>query len=276
MPKIDQFSAPGNLTDFNESMKAEWSRFISDDLDREISNLALVNPGLQPQFYNPSKLDIDGSPAPISWPAFPQIVEIKFGDNEREMFRQGESRDNQDEYLEWATLVENGKIIKVFFTCEGPEYWNFIANRDRDLLVRLYSQIAGQNVPPADLFTSGGAYAPRNRWNIRFAVHLIQINNTLGAEINIASQATVLRRHGSSDPVADPNVLINCSGFGDPDRHSDPHIGDEVNKAARQGRSVTLQDPIALYLESLPHPSDELGIRKPGGGVVGPEYWTLA
>src|SRR4051812_21381861 len=109
MSKIDQFSAPGNLTDFSGSMKAEWSRFISDDLDREISALVQPNPGLQPQFYNPSKLDIAGTPAPISWPAFPQIVEIKFGDDEREMFRQGEIRNNQDEYLEWAVIAQNGK-----------------------------------------------------------------------------------------------------------------------------------------------------------------------
>jgi hypothetical protein len=48
-----------------------------------------------------------------------------------------------------------------------------------------------------------------------------------------------------------------------------------VNQAARQGCSITLQDPIALYMESLPHPTNDLGIKKPGGGVVGLEYWTL-
>jgi hypothetical protein len=276
MPKIDQFSAPGNLKDFGGAMEADWSRLISDDLDREVAALVQANPGLQPQFYNPAKLDITGTPVPISWPAFPQIIEIRFGDDEREMFQQGEIRNNQDEYLEWAVTIQNGKITKVMFTCESPEYWKFIADNDKALLVKLYSEIVGQAVPQADLFTAGGAYSPRNKWNAQFAVHLVQINNTLRAEINIASQATVLRRHGSNDPVTDPNVLINCSGFGDPDRHSDPHIGDEVNKAARQGCSITLQDPIALYLESLPHPTNDLGIRKPGGGVVGPEYWTLA
>jgi hypothetical protein len=173
-------------------------------------------------------------------------------------------------------ITQNNKITKVMFTCEGPEYWGHIARNDKALLVKLYSEIAGQAVPEAELFTSGGAYAPRNKWNARYAVHLVQPNNTLGAEINIAASATVLRRHAGHDPVTDANELINCSGYGDPDRHSDPHIGDVVNQAAREGRSLTLQDPIGLYLESLPHPTNKLNIRKPDGGVVGPEYWTLA
>jgi hypothetical protein len=253
--KNQSISAPGNLKDFEGTMAEGWSRFISNDLDREVAALTQFNPGLQPQFYNASKLDLAGTLAPISWPAFPQIIEIRFGDDEREMFRQGEIRNNQDEYLEWAVVTENGKITKVMFTCEGPEYWKFIADNDKTLLVKLYSKIAGQAVPQADLFTPGGAYSPRNKWNLQFAAHLIQPNNTLGAEINIASQATILRRHGGDDPVTDANELINCSRF---------------------GCSITLQDPIALYLESLPHPTNDLNIKKPGGGVVGPEYWTLA
>src|SRR5262245_49830231 len=123
MTKIDQFSAPGNLKDFEGGMAADWSRFVSDDLDREVAALSQSNPGLQPQFYNPSKLDVAGTPVPISWPAFPQIIEIRFGDDQREMFRQGEIRNNQDEYLEWAVITQNGKITKVMFTCESPEYW---------------------------------------------------------------------------------------------------------------------------------------------------------
>jgi hypothetical protein len=275
MAKIAQFSAPGNLKDFGADMAAGWSRRTSDQLDKEIAALVHLNPGIQPQFYNPSKLDVAGTPAPISWPAFPQIIEIKYADDTEKMLQQGELRDNQDEYLEWAVVTENNKITKVMFTCEGPEYWRFIATRDKNLLVKLYSDIAGQAVPPTDLYTSGGAYVPRNRWNSRYAVHLVQDNNTLDAEINIAASATVLRRHDGNDPVTDADELINCSGFGQAERHSDPHIGDVVNQKARQGCSITLQDPIALYLESLPHPTDDLGIRKPGGGVVGPEYWTL-
>jgi hypothetical protein len=274
MAKISQFAAPGNVTDLSASMAASWSTKISGFLDEEISSLA-ANHGLHPQFYNPSKLDVSGSPTPISWQAFPQIIELKFGDDPQEMFRQAESRNNQDEYLEWAVVRQDGKITKVMFTCESPEYWSHVAD-DKKLLTKLYSDIVGQEVPQSELLTAGGAYAPRNSFNMKNAIHLIQPNNTLRAEINIASQAMIIRRHGSHDPVTNSNELISCSGFGDPDRHSDPHIGEVVNDVARQGCSLALQDPIGLYIDGLPHPTNDLGIKKPDGSAVGPDYWTLA
>jgi hypothetical protein len=271
MAKISQFSAPGNLKDFGAAMATSWSDKISGFLDAEITTLS-TNSGLQPQFYNASKLDVSGTPTPISWPGFPQIIELNFGDDPPKMFAQAEIRDNQDEYLEWAVASESGKITKVMFTCEGPEYWNHLA-KDKTLLLKLYSDIVGHDIPPTQILSQSGKYLPRNPFNMQHAIHLIQTANTLQAEIDIASQATIIRRNGASDPIVDANELINCSRFGIADRHSDPHIGDVVNGAARQGCSITLQDPIGLYIESLPHPTNDLGIKKPGGGVVGMEYW---
>jgi hypothetical protein len=274
MAKISQFSAPGNLKDLSAPMAAIWSTKISGFIDTEVARLT-TNHGLQPQFYNPSKLDVSGNPAPINWQGFPQIIELQYGDNPQEMYRQAEMRNNQDEYLEWAAIKEGGKITKVMFTCEGPEYWSHVAS-DKALLTKLYSDIVGQPVPQSELFTAGGAYQPRNKFNMAYAVHLIQPNNTLTAEINIAAQATIIRQHGGHDPVTDPGELITCSRFGDPDRHSDPHIGEVVNGVAQQGCSLTLQDPVGLYIDGLPHPTNDLGIKKPDGGAVGPDYWTLA
>ena len=31
-----------------------------------------------------------------------------------------------------------------------------------------------------------------------------------------------------------------------------------------------------FIVQSLPHPTNDLGVEKPDGGAVGPEYWTLA
>ena len=232
-----------------------------------------AHPGIQPQFYNPSKLDVTGNAVPISWPAFPHMVELSFGDDTRRMFEEGDERDNQDEYLEWSVVKQNDKMIRVMFTCEGPEYWDFIAQNDPNLLVRLYSTIVGQPVPRRDLLAANGTYRRRNRWNMEHAVHLVQPNNTLGAEINIAAQATVLRRGQGQDPITDPDLLIDCARFGVKQRHSDPHIGEVVNQQARAGSSVTLQDPVGLYIESLPEP-DELDWRKPDGTRVG-NYWRV-
>ena len=52
-------------------------------------------------------------------PAFPRQIEISFGDDPQEMFTEGEHRDNQDEYLEWATVKENGKITRVEYSGTG-------------------------------------------------------------------------------------------------------------------------------------------------------------
>jgi hypothetical protein len=272
MMKVDRFAAPGNLTDFDNEMADGWSRFISDGLDREAASLLQSNPGIQPQFYNPAKLDVSGSPTPISWLAFPAIIEAMYADDPQRMFEEAEKRDNQDEYLEWSVVKENGKIKRVMFTCEGPEYWSFIARNRPDLLVALYTKIVGQEVPQRDLITPQGVYFQRNKWNIQHAVHLVQPNNNLRAEINIAAKATVLRRHGGHNPVTDNIELIDCSGYGVKERNSDPHIGDVVNQKARAGCSVTLENPVGLYIESLPKPSDKW--LKPDGSPVG-DYWTL-
>jgi hypothetical protein len=271
--KVDRFSPPRNLTDFDGPLSDTWSDFISNRLDTEAANLLAENPGIQPQFYNPAKLDVSGTNAPISWPAFPNIVEINFGDDPQRMFEEAEKRDNQDEYLEWSTIKQNGKIKRIMFTCEGPEYWNFISQNKPQLLIDLYSKIAGEPVPNQDLLTPHGVYLRKNKWNAKHAMHLIQRNNTLSAEINIAAQATVLRRHGGHNPVTDPIELIDCSGFGARERNSDPHIGDVVNQKARAGCSITLQDPIGLYIESLPKPN-VLNWRKPDGSLVG-DYWKI-
>src|SRR4051812_15879730 len=110
---VTQFHAPANLTDFDGARAKAWADWGSGQIDAEVSSLLQENSGVQPQFYNASKLDVSGTPAPISWPAFPNKVEIDFGDDPEQMFEQAESRNNQDEYLEWATIKQDGKITRV-------------------------------------------------------------------------------------------------------------------------------------------------------------------
>ena len=122
-----------------------------------------------------------------------------------------------------------------------------------------YRQLVGPQVQQADLFP-GCVYDPHNRWNTKDGiVHLTQGANTLGAEINLAAQATVLRKSGAG-PIVTENALINCSRFGTPGRASDPHIGFVVNQLAARGFSLTLLNPAGLYIHRL----DTLGWTKPG------------
>ncbi len=146
-----------------------------------------------------------------------------------------------------------------------------MSQRDKALLVQLYSSIVGKPVPQSDLFTAGGAYEPNNKHNQQHAIHLLQINNTLRAEIDISAQATIIRKQPAShDPITDANDLIDCSGFGAKQRHSDPHIGDVVNTVARQGCSLTLaRIRLVSTLKSCRIRPPISGIKKPDGGVVG-------
>jgi hypothetical protein len=51
--------------------------------------------------------------------------------------------------------------------------------------------------------------------------------------------------------LTDSNDLICCSGYGEPNRNSDPTIGSSVNAQARAGNWVSLRDPVGLYISRI-------------------------
>ena len=202
-----------------------------------------------------------GRPDPINGPNFTP----PFHDAATGAVFAGPAYRPQDEYLEWVTRRDaDGTITEVVFTCEGPEYWDNIA-RDRQLLLDLYKELVGDNsVVLEDLLFprrvtwenpnargvqtfEAGSYNPYNKWNIAGAVHLTQPANTLGAEITLAKEATLL--YGNPDPVtADPD-LICCAAYGGINRMSDPTIGSGVNTQVQLGNRVALRNPIGLYMK---------------------------
>ena len=137
-------------------------------------------------------------------------------------------------------------------------------------MVELYQEHVNPAVTAADLvwpydvafFNAGtgdwryyarqGTYNPFNRWNTTDGMmHLTHPANTLRGEFRVAGGASVRRRDGGGQPVVDPEQLVCCSGFGDPNRSSDPTIGAAVNGFARAGLSVSLADPVGLYISEL-------------------------
>jgi hypothetical protein len=176
----------------------------------------------------------------------------------------------QDEYLEWVTKLDpDGIVREIWFTCEGPEYWKLIADNDRSLLVNLYAGVMGvpeaqidpsvlyfqQNCTHNEPFSGGetlefrkGDYNPYNPYNIEAAAHLTQGANTLGAEIALAKNGSLI--WGDPPKQANPD-LICCAEYGEANRFSDPTIGKEVNDLARQRFYVTLRDPVGLYIDTL-------------------------
>jgi hypothetical protein len=178
----------------------------------------------------------------------------------------------QDEYLEWFgdPVVDDDRdgIARVHVTCEGPEYWELMAESGAEGRARvhaLYQELLGCSIPESDLFYPadayvldastrfpvGGRYNRFNIWNTRRgAIHLTQANNTLGAEVNLAARAAI-PRHGHHTPANDTSGITRCGGWGAPDRDSDPHIGAAANAFVRNGYRISLTDPVGLYISDL-------------------------
>lgn len=253
---MTRFDPPGFLDDLDEAGKEEWSRRVAGWIDRARYGKPAQNDGPRDQFFNPltSSPASDAVVAAISWGAFPRQVRLNSANDQQRWRTADGSRDVQDEYCEWSVEREpvSGKILRVNFTCEGPEYWHFLAATAPDKLLQLYRQLASPQVQAADLFRNGG-YDPLNKFNRSTSgglVHLVQQANTLGAEIELAAAATIRRMRNGTE-LTDAQSLISCSRYGEPSRNSDPHIGEQVNALARQRADITLNNPIGLYFDSF-------------------------
>lgn len=310
MPTIPKFSPPANLTDFDgiADQGAAWDEFIELSIRRNIEDVeAEIGTG-RCQFYNPKATSTDPPVATdvIRWKGFPLIIAARHPGNRRAAWAEAEQLQSdgsirfrpQDEYLEWrVTKDASGKVVRVVFTCEGPEYWEALAEGyppsftlarsqgglggtkgtgaqgDKNAVLALYRRYVDPNVQMADLFDGNGRYNRWNKWNTTDGImHLSQPNNTLGAEINIAAQATIIREK-AGQTITDPDALIVCSGFGARRRASDPHIGDEVNRLARGGSAITLLDPVGLYIDGMP---EGIGTWTTPDGQPASQFWTVA
>ncbi|MEF2549474.1 hypothetical protein VQ045_20285 [Aurantimonas sp. E1-2-R+4] len=251
---MNMIEAPGGLTDFTEDQAKDWSDLISRFIDRNISDYGLT------QFFNPTKTEIGGDAAEkkIDWSAFPKVVEIASGGSDvlRWSTADGNRLLRQDEYCEWhVTRNDAGKIEKVEFTSEGPEYWSFLFDQDPEKVLAHYHKYVDPSVVIADVVDGNGAYNPSNRWNDPKRggklAHLGHVNNTLGAFVNIGARSTIIRQRPDGTIMTGETELIDCGLYGGRDRHSDPHIGGEVNALARVGANITMANPVGLSMDGL-------------------------
>jgi hypothetical protein len=244
------FDPPGFVDDLTAPQKKKWSNYISKRIDKEMADATGHH------FYNPTKKDTaaDVQTAEISWTAFPRIVAAQSPSDKARWQTADGSRDAQDEYCEWSVTRDpaSNKITRVTFTCEAPEYWEFLAKQNPTKVVSLYKELISPQVKKQDLFPNG-AYKKRNKWNnstTRGAMHLIQEANSLEAEINIAVSSTIIRKINGT-VLTGEQELIACGGYGHEERNSDPHIGAAVNQLARQKADVCIANPVALYIRDL-------------------------
>jgi hypothetical protein len=276
---LTKFDAPGFLDDLDAQGQAAWSSWISSQLDearlRDGKADGLANYGPRPQFFNPLTKPpaADAVEKDITWTAFPRVVKISSISDVQRWRSADSSRDVQDEYCEWSVVRDphTDKITRVDFTSEGPEYWQFLAATDPAKVVALYQKYINPVVKESDLFQQG-SYVTRNKWNnstANGAMHLIQRANTLGAEIELAAAATLVRTKAGS-VVTGEQELIQCGRYGEAERNSDPHIGAVVNELARMKADVTLANPVGLCIDAL----SVAGWETPDGSNAH-DYWKI-
>lgn len=178
----------------------------------------------------------------------------------------------QDEYCEWCVQRDaEGRIVRIDFTCENPEYWVALWKTDPGAVLSIYKAIVNPSVQLDDLLmhdkagapivdpeTGLPAYNPINKWNTGTiasatsggAMHLTSPPNDIDSEIYLAAAATLLRNVTPYTAAA----LIDCAAYGVPLRNSDPNIGYNVNRTVKNAggnglRMATLTDPIGLYMQ---------------------------
>jgi hypothetical protein len=321
------------MSDFDRipGARAQWSRALSGWFDECIATELAELQGQPCQYYNQLETPPVGTPLEqeIVWNALSGTLRNRWG-RERALelaehvvpltqridgpgaYYMGGQWENLfyrplDEYCEWrVSRNPDGKIRRVTFTSEPPEYWQALHGEtlanfagvptyptvgDPNLVLELYREYVSPEVQYEDLICgedlidytdpdapqvvyAKGTYNPYNRWNTTDGImHLTEPANSLSAEIKLAADATVLRSASgrAGRPIADPDALIACAAYGGLNRCSDPTIGATVNELAALGCSITLRNPVGLYMDHL----DMSGWAEPDGSPIDPSWFRI-
>ena len=82
-------------------------------------------------------------------------------------------------------------------------------------------------------------------------MHMGQGNNSLRAAMNLSARATWPVVSPAGVPLTSEQDVIAALRFGDAARHSDPHIGAQINELVRNGNEVGFADPVGLYIHDI-------------------------
>ncbi|WP_206155920.1 hypothetical protein [Chitinophaga fulva] len=305
-------------------MNSLWSNNLDGFIQQGMLNNPWNTTNTPPttNYYNPIDNNPPSQAANIQWLAFPGRLEHNFPSATQDQLYQmadtgsmpgqisndpcgtGQNvayfpygpRGWQDEYCEWAvTRNAAGKITRIDFTCENPEYWNTLWMVDPNKVLALYQTILDKpQITLQDLSVSGivnpitnqPVYNPLNKWNSGTvsntttggAIHLTSTPNTIQTEIGLATTSGIQRFNppppppttNTMWPSAQFNNLICVGQFGQRYRNSDPNIGGTVNNFVTQGFMVTLADPPGLYIQ-MPN----FSAYKTPDGTDPSTFWTI-
>lgn len=258
MTLVARFDTPGSLRDLpsGSPFYASWHRII-DGLIQD--RVRLSGPGFS---VDPSKVDINVlEKRTATWTGFSRPLLTEHRDDRAAAFAAGEDRAVQIEYLEWHVTRTGGKISKVVFVTETPEYWRALATADPSVLLKLYQRYVSPDVKMGDLFSADGEYDPMNRWNTTDGiVHYIMRINSMKDLLGVSQEFEGAER--ALDGY-DPLPYRRATG-------ADARLSFDNWAITRKSLSVATGDPPGLYMIDW----DDTGWAKPDGTPVG-DYWTV-
>lgn len=266
MALIARFDTPASVRDLpaGSPFYDDWHAWLASRLTTAAGTGTATG-----EFYDASEVDVNVlAERSLVWMAFPRQVLVAHRDDRTATFVDADgdvaARDPQNEYCEWhVTRNAAGKITKVVFVTESPEYWQRLWDADRATVVNLYKTLVDPAVTEADLRVGGpgSGYDKFNPFNTTSGiVHLIQNINTLSAALGLTQGSidTGSARDGYETPP--PGLRTSV----------DPRVIFDIGALARTGLSLTLRDPIGLYITGY----DDTGWTKPNGSPVG-DYWHV-
>lgn len=267
---LAQFDTPGRLRDAppGSPFYAAWHDTVTG-----LMRGGQPGAGGVGEFYDPTLKDVDvKAERQLVWMGFPRRILMAHRDDRREALRVADdqttaAREGQEEYLEWRALKRGDKITKVTFTTETPDYWRILFTKEPDVVVDKYRELLGEpSVVRSDLVI-GTQYDKHNVWNTtKGMVHLNVdfLDNTLSAAVGLAFGSANL-----GTPHARDNYELQERTSSVP-TNADPRVSMDGNTLIRRGLSVTLREPIGLYIAGW----DDTGWAKPDGSPVG-NYWRI-
>jgi hypothetical protein len=266
MALLPMFDTPASLRDApaGSPFYATWSNFIANDL-------FAVKPGDNGgAFYDPTETDVNiAATKTLTWIGFPRDVLLPGNrDNKPAAYAVADSdvarRDPQNEYFEWyVTRNAAGRITKLTFVTETPEYYQKLWDTDPNLVLTLYRTLVSPAVTLADL-QSGTSYDKFNRWNTTDGiVHYIQSINTLRAALGLSQGAVTAAPPFPDNFEARPGLATQPTAV-------DPRVSFDVHMLVRKGLYATFRDPVGLYIIDW----NDSGFTKPDGTPVG-NYWRI-
>jgi hypothetical protein len=281
---------PGRLSDLEGAGLAAWEERLVEIATGAVRAAAKSARAAKEtdviQFVAPEEASVAGRPpAQVDWSGFPQRGKHCLR-NDASVdalldWRDGRGdigRNLQEEYLEWRCVRDaGGRITRIEFTTETPEYWETLAAYHPVKALRVIGRFAGERIAdpmavygvanPAALsveerrtrFRENMAYPPglgasRSHYNngLRAITFMAQQNNTLSAAITLAAFAArqLGRAHGAGGavPLTGPLAIANTRQSAVDCRSSDPTIVGAVIELCWQGRKLAIGNPPGIYI----------------------------